>query len=96
MQRVPVHSMAELQNPYLHTHFHPQHLSVSTTPISTSESRDSGGSSGGEAGNSPTAVSTETLNGGFVPGEINCDNYWRGDFLNNMAVNCNSNRHVVK
>ena len=45
--RAPAHSMTELQAPYFPAHFNAQPLSLSTTPVSTTDSRNSGGSSGG-------------------------------------------------
>lgn len=72
LQRAPVHSLTELQNSYLPVHFQSQHLSVSTTPVSTPESRNSDGSRVNDAGGSPTTLSPEgiTHNFGLDPYQV--------------------------
>ena len=61
----PVPSLTELQNSYLPTHFQSQHLSVSTTPVSTPESRNSDGSRITDTGGSPETVSPDGITHNF-------------------------------
>ena len=61
----PVPSLTELQNSYLPTHFQSQHLSVSTTPVSTPESRNSDGSRINDTGGSPHTVSPDGISHNF-------------------------------
>merc|ERR1712223_1109341 len=72
LQRAPVHSLTELQNSYLPVHFQSQHLSVSTTPVSTPESRNSDGSRVNDTGGSPHTVSPDgiTHNFGLDPYQV--------------------------
>ena len=65
LQRAPVHSLTELQNSYLPAHFQSQHLSVSTTPVSTPESRNSDGSRVNDSGGSPTTISPDGISHNF-------------------------------
>ena len=66
----PVPSLTDLQNSYLPTHFQSQHLSVSTTPVSTPESRNSDGSRINDTGGSPHTVSPDGISHTFGLGMI--------------------------
>ena len=81
LQRAPVHSLTELQNSYLPAHFQSQHLSVSTTPVSTPESRNSDGSRVNDSGGSPTTISPDGISHNFGLGRKTYIPVYRSEIL---------------
>ena len=88
LQRAPVHSLTELQNSYLPAHFQSQHLSVSTTPVSTPESRNSDGSRVNDSGGSPTTISPDGISHNFGLGRKTYIPVYRSEILLKYRLRC--------